>query len=466
MRIPLEKLFVSKDSSIIKVIEFINENLLKTAFIVDDERRLLGIVTDGDIRRAILKDISLNSSISTIMKLNPYVIKSGLSESKILQTMVDKVIQIIPVLDERKRIVQYYHITDFIKEKFLKNNIKKDFPSKKSKQILVTGGAGYIGSTLVRMLLKNGYNVRVLDNLMFGEYSIEDLYTNPNFEFIRGDYTNIEDIIPCLKDVEAIIHLAAIVGDPAGNIDPELTEEINYYGVKILAELCKYYKIQRFIFVSTCSVYGASKSDLLEENSPLNPVSLYAETKYKAESELLKIRDSEFCPCILRLATVFGLSFRMRFDLVINLLTALAVKKKQISIFSGEQWRPFVHVKDVGKAIVNILNQPIHKITGEIFNIGSVENNYQIRDIGVLMKKIFPEITITTVEEKEDERSYRVSFKKMKEILRFKPKYSIEYGIKEIAEFLKNEDVNIKDSNYSNFKKVQLGVFDSIYFAE
>ncbi len=462
----LEKLFASENNTIIEVIEIINENELKTAFVIDNEKRLLGVVTDGDIRRAILKDIPLTSSINSIMNSKPFVIKTGIPESEVLKILLEKVILIIPVLDEKRRVVDYYHIYDFIKEEFLKVESEKKLSPKRYEWILVTGGAGYIGSTLVRILLEEGYSVRVLDKLVFGRESLEELKSNPKFQLIRGDFTKIEDLIPCLKDIIAVVHLAAIVGDPAGNIDPELTEETNFRSVKIFAEFCKYYGIKRFIFTSTCSVYGASSNELLSEESPLNPVSLYAETKLKAEKALFDLRNENFHPTILRLATVFGTSYRMRFDLVINLLTAFAKKRREISIFSGEQWRPFVHVKDVGNAISHILNQPLEKISGEIFNIGKDDNNYQIKEIGNIMKKIFLEIKVNIIEDKEDDRSYRVIFQKLIKNLNFTPEYDLEKGIREIADYLEKSDIDIGDKRFSNYKKVELGIYDSIYFAE
>jgi len=466
MRTKLEKLFACKDDKIIDIIEIINENELKTAFIVDDERKLLGIVNDGDIRRAILKDIPLTEPVEKIMIQNPLVAKIGISEAEILNILIKKQILIIPLLDDKKHVVEYYHIIDFIKDEFLKKSVKEVSDSKISKTILITGGAGYIGSTLVRILLDHSYFVRVLDNLTFGKKSLEELHSNPNFELIVGDYTNLEDLIPSLKDVFIVVHLAAIVGDPAGKIDPELTEETNYGCVKILAEFCKYYGVKRLIFASTCSVYGASNNEILKETSALNPVSLYAETKLKAENVLLKLKDKNFHPCILRLPTVFGLSFRMRFDLVINLLTAHAIKNKKISIFSGKQWRPFIHVRDVGMAILNIINQPLEKISGEIFNIGREENNYQIYKVGAIIKKIFPDTEVNRVEVKEDDRSYRVSFEKAQNILNFSAEWGIEAGVREITKYLKKEKIDFKESQYSNYKKVQYGIFDSISFSE
>ena len=466
MRIKLESLFAEIDAKIIDILQLMNENTLKTAFIVDSNKKLLGLVSDGDIRRALLKNIPLTASIEEIMNKNPLVAKIGIDEPDVLNILISKNILIIPVLDNERRIVDYYHITDFIKEKYLTKRIKISPSEDISKVILVTGGAGYIGSILVRILLDKGYAVRVLDSLNFGEESIKDLLSNPNFELIKGDYTKIENLIHCLNNVYAVVHLAAIVGDPAGKTDPELTEEVNYYGVKLLAQLCKHYKIERFIFISTCSVYGASKSETLTENSALNPVSLYAETKIKAEKALLSSKSKNFSPCILRLATVFGLSYRMRFDLVINLLTALSVINKEISIFSGKQWRPFVHVKDVAEAIINILNQPLGKISGEIFNIGKNNNNFQIEEIGKIMKDLFPDITVHQRENQEDDRSYRVNFDKATHILEFNAERDIQTGIKEITRFIKENQIDIKNPKYSNYKSSKFGIFNSIAFFE
>ena len=236
MRKTLDKIFANREDKIIDVIELINNNELKTAFITDENKKLLGIVTDGDIRRAILKDIPLTESVEKVMVKKFYVAKIGLSDSEILEILMENKILIIPILNERKQVIDYYHITDFIKEEYLRTDVKADIKPEKSKIVLITGGAGYIGSTLVRLLLKKGYSVRILDNLIFGRESLGDLTSNPDFELIKGDYTQIDQLIPCLKNVSSVIHLAAIVGDPAGNIDPELTKETNFYGVKILAK--------------------------------------------------------------------------------------------------------------------------------------------------------------------------------------------------------------------------------------
>lgn len=463
------EIMCGKDSNtIIETLDIINNNGYGTAFILNSNNKFIGLVTDGDIRRAILNGCSLNNSIKSIMNTNPIVVRPDISKSEVLNLMIKKkIIYVIPALNEQKEVIDYYLLSDFIKDEYkdtlpnLANNIvKKGY-------ILIIGGAGYIGSVLSRFLLNKGYKVRVLDKLLFGIKPIEDLLKNLNFDFIKGDYTNISILMKSLENISAVIHLAAIVGDPAGKVDPDLTKEVNQYGVKILTELCKLKKIKRFIFVSTCSVYGFYKTKVLNENSKLNPISLYAKTKIKAENIVISLKNNNFHPTIVRLGTVFGLSNRMRFDLVINLLAAKAIKENQITIYSGEQWRPFVHVKDVARAIHQILNSEIESISGQIFNVGSNDLNFKIKELAPIYKKIFPSIEIQQVRDKEDERSYRVSFNKIKKILNFEAKYLIKDGLKEIEKFFdKYSILNYKDSIYSNVKNFKYGILNALSFAD
>lgn len=456
-----------ESDSIIEILDVINKNGLGTAFILDSHNKFLGLVTDGDIRRAILKGKSLKDSIKSILNTKPIVAKPNILKKEVLHLMLKKkIIYVIPVLNNQRHLLDFYHLSDFIKDEYKglinsysENNGKKEY-------ILITGGAGYIGSFLSRYLLKKNCKIRVLDKLLFGIDPIKDLLNDPNFDFVEGDFTDISIIMKCIENVFAVIHLAAVVGDPAGNVDPDLTREVNQYGVKIFAEICKIKKINRFIFVSTCSVYGHSK-DIIDEDSKLNPISLYAETKLKAEQNILNLTDEQFHPTIIRLATIFGLSKRMRFDLVINLLTAKAVKEKKIIIFAGDQWRPFVHIKDVVRAINKILKAPEEKISGQIFNVGFDKLNYKIKDLAPIYKKIFTEIDVIDIENKEDNRSYRVSFKKIKNILNFDTKYEIEDGLIEIQKFFNNNpNINYKDNIFSNVKNFKYGILNALTFED
>ncbi|MCA9041440.1 MAG: NAD-dependent epimerase/dehydratase family protein, partial [Planctomycetaceae bacterium] len=216
---------------------------------------------------------------------------------------------------------------------------RRSHVKEKVEDVLVVGGAGYIGSIATRQLLEAGYRVRVLDMQLFGINALTEVLNHPRLEVMQGDFRNVEDVVRGLKGMDAVVHLAAIVGDPACSIDAETTIAVNYAAAKMIAQLSRANGISRFIFASTCSVYGAS-DDIRDEHSDLNPVSLYATTKIDAEKVLLETADSVFQPTILRFATAYGWSFRPRFDLVANLLPAQAVTEKKFRVFNGEQWRP------------------------------------------------------------------------------------------------------------------------------
>jgi len=321
------------------------------------------------------------------------------------------------------------------------------------KTVLITGGAGYIGSILARKLLDQGHKVKIIDKLLFGDESIRELYKKENFEFIEADLQNSNGkILEAVKGVDAVIHLAAIVGDPACASQPEITIKTNYLATVNLARICKENGIKRFIFASTCSNYGAGDGEKLTELSRLNPVSLYAESKIYAEKKLLKMTDKNFMPIIFRFSTIYGLSPRMRFDLVVNLLTMKAYSEKKIMIFGGDQWRPFIHVADISHAIISCLKTPIYKIKGQIFNIGSSKENYLISDLGKIIKEIMPETEVNYIESAVDKRTYNVLFKKLEKTFNFKPTKTVKAGVLEILEALKNNQFpNPKDPKYYNY---------------
>ena len=460
----MELPIVMENESIRKAMEIINQHGLGIVFVVDKNRKLVGVATDGDIRRAILRGVSINTQISKIMNRNPVKIYENWDEQKIREYLHSPEIRkkipkfrclIVPILSEDDKIIgikavyRHYPKSD---EYIL--TCPKDVPN--IKKILVIGGAGYIGSVLVRMLLKRGYYVKVMDNLLYGDEGIKDLYEVDNFEFYKGSVTNISDVVEAMKDVDAVIHLAAIVGDPASRLKPKETLEVNYFSTKMLGEVAKFLGISKFIFASTCSVYGFREEICTEETEP-NPLSLYAETKLMSEKALLELKGNGFCPVILRFATAYGLSPRMRFDLVVNLLIAKALIEKEITVFGeGKQYRPFIHIKDISRAIIKVLEAPIEKICGEIFNVGSDEQNMSIRELAERIKSRVPEAKLKFIKEKEDDRSYRVSFRKIKEKLGFNAKYTIEDAIEEIRKaFNEGRIKDFKDKKYSNYKSLE-----------
>ena len=328
--------------------------------------------------------------------------------------------------------------------------------SEKSKNILVTGGAGYIGIHLVQMLLDDDYNVTILDNFTFGKSSINHLKNHPKLTVIEGDVTNIKDLVKAVKNNRYVIALAAIVGDPASSIDAEETLNLNYESSKILSEICNFYEVEKLVFASSCSVYGASTSGYLTENSPLNPVSLYARTRIYSENYILdncKITS----PTILRLSTVFGFSPRMRYDLVVNTLLIRALRDKKFSVFGGDQWRPFVHCKDVARAFKLAIESDKKVTHKQIFNVGSDDMNFTIDQIGDKVSAKFPEAEYNTVDEDVDKRNYKVSFNKIVTQLGFDKKYDIEMGLDEMIEKINEDDslLDYEDKVYSNFSQLK-----------
>ncbi len=311
-------------------------------------------------------------------------------------------------------------------------------------RLLVTGGAGYLGSILVAELIKRGYHVRVLDNLLYGINPIKDIVNNPNFELVEDDIRDMRTVVKCMSDIDAVIHLASLVGEPASKLDSRTTKEINYLASRNLADLAKLYEIKKFIFASTCTVYGAQPAKKLTEKSIVKPVDLYGETKLLSEKAIFEAFKK---PTILRLSTLFGLSKRMRFDLAINLFAAQASNNEKLTIFGGDQYRPFLHVKDAAEAFILAIER---NLSG-IYNV--VGENIKIEDAAFMVQKQIPvkvEYSKTII----DKRDYIVSGEKFNKE-GFSPKRNIIETIKEIHKtFEEGKIKNYKNSIYSNYKSL------------
>lgn len=306
--------------------------------------------------------------------------------------------------------------------------------------ILVTGGAGYVCSSLTALLLERGHRVRVLDNLMHGGESLLGIWTHPEFEFIRGDLRDIEAVGPALGGVEAVVHLAAIVGDPACAQEPDLARAVNLNASLTLIEESKKAGVSRFVFASTCSNYGrmADPETYVDENSELHPISLYAETKVAVERALLdQSGPGNLCATALRSATVFGVSPRMRFDLTVNEFTMEMCRKKRLTVFGEQFWRPYIHVRDFGRAIRRVIESPAVKVQNQVFNVGSTDQNYQKKQLVEMIKPFAPDAMIEYVHKEEDPRDYRVSFEKITRDLGFTITRTVNDGIAEIAQLVK-----------------------------
>lgn len=308
------------------------------------------------------------------------------------------------------------------------------------RNVLLVGGAGYIGSALVPLLLEAGYRVRVLDLLIYGDAPIRRFIDHPNFTLIQGDFRQVDKVVESLQGIDTVVHLGGLVGDPACALDEDLTVEINLMATKMIAEVAKGYGVSRFVFASTCSVYG-EMDGLLTEESPVNPISLYARTKVASEKVLLKMADQGFAPTILRFGTVYGFSGRTRFDLVVNLLTAKAVTEGVITLYGGDQWRPFIHVHDVAKAVMTTIAAPGRAVAGRVFNVGSDEQNHTLAEVAAHVQGIVPGSTIVDRGANTDKRNYRVSFRAIREELGFTPDWTLDEGIEQVAAALRSREV-------------------------
>lgn len=315
--------------------------------------------------------------------------------------------------------------------------------------ILVVGGAGYIGSLLVERLLEKGHRVRVLDSLVYGDEPLRAVRHHANFELVIGDCRNIQDVVKSMRGVDSIVHLAAIVGDPACEQDRGPALEVNYAATRMVVEIAKGHGVSRFLFASSCSVYGATDVEM-DENAAVVPISLYGQTKVDSERALLAATSESFHPTVLRFATVFGLGSRPRFDLVVNLLTAKARQEGVITIFNGQQWRPFIHVRDLVEAVVKVLDAPVRMVSGEIFNVGDSRLNHTLSEVAEVIRAAFPNLRVENIEN-SDKRNYRVNFDKLLKQVGFRARYTLRDGVEELREaFDKGLITDYTDVRYHN----------------
>lgn len=314
------------------------------------------------------------------------------------------------------------------------------------KTVVVTGGAGYIGSILVRKLLQENYRVICIDKLMFGSASLLDVWDHPRFVFRKADITKFSEVDQIFSEEKekchAIIHLAAIVGDPACKLEPELARKTNLEAPIHLLEKAIQSGVERFIFASTCSNYGkmAEPGGYLDETSPLAPISLYAELKVEFEKVILsKIEKKEnFCPTCLRFATVYGLSPRMRFDLTVNEFTMQLALGRELVIFGEQFWRPYCYVGDFSRAILAVLHAPKNKVAYEVFNVGDTRENYTKKMLAEELLKQIPEGKVKYVKRDEDPRDYRVKFDKIQREIGFTITKTVPEGIRDIVSSLRS----------------------------
>jgi nucleoside-diphosphate-sugar epimerase len=307
-------------------------------------------------------------------------------------------------------------------------------------KVLITGGAGYVGSTLVPTLLAAGYEVRAFDSLLFGGQSLLGVWPDPKFRLIRGDMRDREAVADALQGVDAVVHLAAIVGDPNCAREPELARAVNLDASLSLIDQAERAGVSRFIFASTCSNYGrmADADGWVDETSPLTPVSLYAETKVAVERALFERPMGSMATTALRFATVFGVSPRMRFDLTVNEFTRSLVTDRHLVVFGEQFWRPYVHVRDVARAVALVLAAPRDYVDRDVFNVGDTDQNFQKQQLVELMRPYAPDAIVEYVRREEDPRDYRVSFEKIRRRLGFRITIPVAEGIAEVARLVES----------------------------
>lgn len=455
----LNDAIASAGMTIKEVIRLIDHSGLRVAYIVDEERRLLGAVSDSEIRKAILKGLDIQRDVGTIVNPNPIVLQEAPrpepeAARRAMQSLLERMpdARYILAVDKQRRPTRLVRINEVLGGRPRRAAVRA------VRNILIVGGAGYLGAILVRKLLRQGYRVRVLDMLAFGLDPNEELADRDHFSFIGGDLRHISTITQALADIDAVINLAAVVGDPACKGRPEMTIEINYLANKVLADACRFHQINRFVYASTCSVYGAMEGEQkLDEKAPLNPVSLYARSKIQSEQAILGLIDENFSPTVLRMGTLHGYSPRMRFDLVVNTMTKAALTEGRIHVHGGgKQWRPLLHVEDAADAYIQCLEAPLSSIRGEVFNVGSEDQNLQIIDIAKAVRRQVPRAKLVVESGTEDPRNYVVSFEKIRQVLKFKRKFTIDDSIARIRQAIEAGEIgNVNDPKYYNVEAVQ-----------
>jgi len=318
--------------------------------------------------------------------------------------------------------------------------------------VLVTGGAGYVGCILVPKLINKNYNVRVLDSMIFTDKGLDSV--KDNCEIITGDIRDEKCLENCLKGIDYVIHLAAISNDPCSELNPEITKQVNYESTKKIVKLSKEKGIERFIYASSSSVYGIKDIPNVTEDVPLEPLTIYSQTKAWSEEFVRESNSKDFVTVNFRPATVCGYSPRMRLDLTVNILTDHAINKGKITVLGGDQKRPNVHIDDVTDCYIQILEAPSEKVAGDVFNFGY--ENHTVMEIANMVRKVVGKNVEIEVKETTDRRSYHISSEKIGKKLGIYPKKTIEDAVLDLKTAFNGGLIpNPSNSIYKNIERMK-----------
>jgi nucleoside-diphosphate-sugar epimerase/CBS domain-containing protein len=421
-------IFIERGTSIRNAILRIERSPFDRAFVLDDNGVYLGSVFIADLRRLLISGAHEEEAIDAYPMKHAYKLtEESLRNRKLAGSTISDMqlngVRFFPIVGQDGRVVDVYTVEDLVALHGLSG--MDSTPTEPARRVLVVGGAGYLGCMLTQKLLRRGFRVRILDSFIYGRRSLESFAGDENLEVIEGDLRNIHTCVSSLSQTDAVVLLAAIVGDPASKARPTETIETNVLAAQALASASRLHHINRFLYASTCSVYGIG-ADLLDESAPLNPVSLYARTKIESEKIILGMGDEYFSPTILRMGTLYGYSHRMRFDLVVNTMSMKSFVDGKIQVFGGRQWRPLLGVEDAAEVYVRCLEANLQDVGNQVFNVGSDGQNYQIDEVAKIIGTSLGGIPITRDNSNLDARDYRVSFDKLNQTLGFSTRQTIE----------------------------------------